>query len=45
MSKKEKRIVTVVFGILILVGLFAVRGYGINVDYNTEIDIARMDLK
>lgn len=45
MNKKEKRIIAVVLGILVLIGLFAVRGYGINVDENTEIDIARMDLK
>ena len=28
-----------------MIGLFAVQGYGINIDENTEIDIARMDLK
>lgn len=45
MSKREKKIVTVVFVICIVIGLFAVQGYGINIDENTEIDIARMDLK
>ena len=30
---------------MLLAGLFAVNGYGINVDENTEINIARMDLK
>ena len=45
MSNREKRIITVLFLILILSGLLAVRGYGINVDENTEINIARMDLK
>lgn len=45
MSKREKKIVTVVFIICIVIGLFAVQGYGINIDENTEIDIARMDLK
>ena len=34
-----------VFVICIVIGLFAVQGYGINIDENTEIDIARMDLK
>lgn len=45
MSRREKRVIAVVFAVLVLVGLAAVQGYGINVDENTEIDIARMDLK
>lgn len=45
MEKKEKRIVLVLFVLCLVIGLFAVRGYGINVDENTEIDIARMDMK
>lgn len=45
MSKKEKRIIAILFFVLFAVGLIAVRGYGINVDENPEIDIARMDLK
>lgn len=45
MSKREKKTITILFMILIVVGLAAVRGYGINVDENPEVDIARMDLK
>ena len=45
MEKKERKIILVVFIGLILVGLLAVDGFGINVDENPEIDIARMDLK
>ena len=45
MEKKERKIILVVFIGLILVGLLAVGGFGINVDENPEIDIARMDLK
>ena len=45
MDKKERKIILVVFIGLILVGLLAVGGFGINVDENPEIDIARMDLK
>ena len=45
MEKKERKIIGIIFIILLLIGLVAVRGYGINVDENTEIDIARMDLK
>ncbi|MDO4261051.1 MAG: glycosyltransferase family 39 protein [Eubacteriales bacterium] len=45
MSKMEKRVIVLLFVVFFLVGLVAVQGYGINVDENTEIDIARMDLK
>lgn len=45
MDRKEKKIIGIVFAVLLLIGFVAVNGYGINVDENTEIDIARMDLK
>lgn len=45
MIKKEKKIIVILFAVFLVIGLFAVQGYGINVDENTEIDIARMDLK
>lgn len=45
MSKKEKKVIVILFVLFMLAGLYAVQGYGINVDENTEIDIARMDIK
>lgn len=45
MEKKEKKIIVILFVVCLLIGLVAVQGYGINVDENPEIDIARMDLK
>ena len=45
MDKREKKVIGFIFIALLLIGLVAVNGYGINVDENTEIDIARMDLK
>ena len=45
MKKREQKIILITFIGLIIVGLLAVSGFGINVDENPEIDIARMDLK
>mgnify|MGYP004678938835 CR=1 FL=1 len=45
MEKKERKVIIFVFIGLLIIGLLAVSGFGINVDENTEIDIARMDLK
>lgn len=45
MGVKEKKGIAIAFAILLLIGLLAVRGYGIGVDENTEVDIARMDIK
>lgn len=45
MGKQEKKIIVIIFVMMLLIGIAAVGGYGINVDENTEIDIARMDLK
>lgn len=45
MNKIEKKVIVVLFALFLLIGFAAVQGYGINVDENTEIDIARMDMK
>lgn len=45
MEKKEKKVIAILFAVCLAIGLIAVQGYGINVDENPEIDIARMDLK
>ena len=45
MGRKEKKVIVILFVLCMLAGLYAVQGYGINVDENTEINIARMDEK
>lgn len=45
MDRIEKRYLCILFLVLLFIGLIAVQGYGIGVDENPEIDIARMDLK
>lgn len=44
-KKRERKIIIIVFVVLLLVGILALPGYGIGSDENTEIDIARLNLK
>lgn len=45
MGKREKKIIGIIFAVFFFIGMIAVQGYGIGTDENTEIDIARMDMK